>query len=118
MGCSNGKMVKVSPVGETTMSDQDILKSSKKKLSNDADESLNSADRPSRSATSKGSKHSHDSGYIGNDLEDNDIDEYANIITENSEGAIVQQIENSFQAPDLGKHVFINKQRQKNLLKL
>ena len=52
-------------------------------------------------------KHSQDSGYDGNDLEDDDgIDEYANMITENSDGALVEEIEKKFQAPELGKSNF------------
>lgn len=60
--------------------------------------------RPSGSATSKVSKHSQDSGYDGNDLEEGDgIDEYANMITENSEGALVDELEKNFQPPELGE---------------
>lgn len=105
MGCSNGKMVKVSPSGEVVQIQSSNMKTldSSGKLAQSTS-SLNSAgDRPSKSATSKGSKHSQDSGYSGNNLEDDDgFDEYEHIITENSDGAVVENIERTFHAPDLG----------------
>ena len=105
MGCSNAKMVQVVPVephnaGITQKKSGMLLDASATSL---RDGEL----RPSGSATSKVSKHSQDSGYDGNDLEDDDgIDEYANMITENSDGALVEEIEKNFQAPELGKSNF------------
>lgn len=96
-------MVKVSPGGEILHNNANkSLKPSDKLAGSSA--SLNSnGERPSGSATSKGSKRSQDSGYSGNDLEDDGFDEYAHIITENSENAVVQNIESNFHAPELGK---------------
>lgn len=98
-------MVQVSPAGEPL-----AIHNAKKggEVLSGSSASLRSGElRPSGSATSKVSKHSTDSGFDGNDLEDDDIDEYANIITENSDGAIIQEIEREFQATELGEELVI-----------
>lgn len=108
MGCTNEKMVvKVSPASAgSSLVQKDNLKS--KQLDNQigaSSSSLNNGDRPAGSATSKVSKRSQDSGYSANDLEDDhDIDDYANIITENSDGAVVEEIEQNFKPQELGMH--------------
>ncbi|XP_067937573.1 uncharacterized protein [Watersipora subatra] len=103
MGCSNGKMVQVKPEGELLQKHKKVQHVKGLDILNGSSiSSAGGGERPSKSATSTASKQSHDSGYSGNDLEEDDgIDEYANIITENSEGAIVEKIESSFQAPEL-----------------
>jgi len=56
------------------------------------------------SATSKGSRHSDDSGFSLGDGSTDDLDEYANIITEESDAQLVAELEKEFNADEnLGK---------------
>lgn len=106
MGCGNGKMVKVSPAEVATVKTNTTKLVKVKEVVSDhgSQTSLKSGERPFGSATSKVSKRSDDSGYNGHDsVEDENHDDYAHIITENSDAMLVQEIENSFKEHELGK---------------
>lgn len=104
MGCKNSKGVQVAPVMVKPSTNSTGLLDSKTRASS-ASLKLSAGDRPSGSATSKVSKHSYDSGYSGQEenYEGDDVDEYAGIITEESDMNVVQEIEKGFVERDLGR---------------